>query len=111
MVIAARGLRLTMPRLLSMHVESIPTLRNGKFSFCDRVDANSAVLAMLGWYLQQVRPVLKSGKTSAIFTSSKGTALTCTALGMRFAQAIRLAGLDREVFTWMRWTRVGVKRL
>ena len=100
-----------MPKLLSMHVESLPTLENGRFSSCDRVDAKSAVLTIPGWYLQQVRPVLKSGKTSAIFTSNKGTALTCTALGMRFDRAIRLADLDREVFTWMRWTRVGVKRL
>ena len=111
MFIAARGLQLTMPKLLSIHIESIPKLGNGAFSFCDRIDAKSAVFVMLEWYVQQVRPVLKSGKTSAVFTSNKGTALTCTALGMRFDRAIRSAGLDREVFTWMRWTRVGVKRL
>lgn len=106
MIIAGRCLSLRIPQLLAFSIDDVIQFDAASFSFWNRVDTNDSAIAMLHWYIQQVRPQLVSGSTNSLFTTQDGSPLRPTAFGMRFARAVHVAQLGCAVPDWTRWARI-----
>ncbi|MCS4509966.1 TniQ family protein [Xylophilus ampelinus] len=105
MFIAARCLCLSVPQILALSVDDLNSIGGEEFSFWERIDTRDRAWAMLRWYSRNVRPLLASVSTKALFTTVEGGPLKRNAVGMRFVRAVSAAGLARAIPDWTRWVR------
>ncbi len=105
MFATARRYAPTMPELLEMQIDKRLAAFDGAFSPRGPQRSNRRVEAMLDWYVHAVRPALAANEaaSSKLFLTRAGRAMQPGALGMRFDQATRLAGLVHLIPNWSRW--------
>lgn len=106
MFVVARYLRLSAKALLELKVKDIART-DAVAPFLQHHPENAEMaLAVLRWYLKNVRTHFPTSETAALFTTFNGNALAPTALGMRFQRAVRAAQMKCEIHDWTRWVRI-----
>lgn len=104
--IAGRCMHLTMPQLLALKVSQFEKNLLRSFSFWTLPNSASDASAMLAWYIKEVRPeLMHDSKSEAMFITSKGRALSESAVGMRFTRALLSGGMGKIIANWKVWSQ------
>ncbi|WP_156667239.1 hypothetical protein [Ralstonia insidiosa] len=106
MFLVARELRLDMTQLLAMKVSRQGNVKSGDGALLVMSRLTPVTRGALLFYLRSVRPaLLRLPGDGALFISANGMALGRSAVGMRFAKAARITGLQDAKAGWLAWVR------